>query len=570
LTADRTTRRLRLAAAAVTLATVAGFAAMAFLGRLPRSPEGNILGAAIEGPLQLGLLAVVVLGWGLSLRWAGPGAAIIALGGLGLGLLASIEYPPRLAVLVTVAFAVPAVLVWLTWQHDRTHREIVLLAIATAVMLVIEAVGTVTIYDHYFGPAHPESATAAVPIDLVEWVWAGGLEPDAVSVVARRARGVGGSSATLAVWGGGRALESSSTPFDTHRLARLRIDGLDPDTAYRYEVRVDGVADQGRGRGRFRSAPSGPASFSFAVGSCARTGSSGAVYDAIRATDPLLYLVTGDIHYANLESTDPGDHIDALGAALSAPSQAALYRSVPVDYVWDDHDYGPNDADSTSPVRFASRRSYRAAVPHAPLPAGPDGSIYHAFTIGRVRFIVTDTRSERTDTTLLGAEQEAWLLGELARAGEYGAVVWVNPDPWIAPAAAGRDDWGGYPEERRRIADALVADGVDNLVMVSGDAHMVAIDDGSNSDYSTQGGGGFPILHAAALDRPGSVKGGPYSESAFPGAGQFGLVQVEDDGRDVHLTLQGRNWTGRVLTSLTVSFPAVGGPSVMASGPAAP
>ena len=37
-----------------------------------------------------------------------------------------------------------------------------------------------------------------------------------------------------------------------------------------------------------------------------------------------------------------------------------------------------------------------------------------------------------------------------------------------------------------------------NLCMVSGVAHMVAIDDGTNSAYAADGGGGFPVLHAAA------------------------------------------------------------------------
>jgi hypothetical protein len=155
---------------------------------------------------------------------------------------------------------------------------------------------------------------------------------------------------------------------------------------------------------------------------------------------------------------------------------------------------------------------------------------------------------------MLGEEQLHWLLGELATAGEYGLVVWVNPDPWIAPDEPGRDDWGGYAAERRTIGDALVAAGVDNLVMVSGDAHMVALDDGTNSDYSTSGGGGFPVLHAGALDRPGNVKGGPYSDGAYPGGGQFGLIRITDDGRRLDVELAGLDWTGGVLVSRTFSF----------------
>ncbi|HEY3239492.1 MAG TPA: alkaline phosphatase D family protein, partial [Acidimicrobiia bacterium] len=320
-----------------------------------------------------------------------------------------------------------------------------------------------------------------------------------------------------------------------------------PATAYRYTIEVDGHPDRGRGRGRLTTFPEGPASFTLAVASCARTGSNGTVFDAIRRLDPLLYLMTGDFHYQNIGSRDPDAFLGVYHRVLTAPAQAALYRSVPVDYVWDDHDYGPDDADAFSPSRPAARRAYRQAVPHPPLPAGGNGAIYHAFTIGRVRVVVTDTRSERTEQTMLGAAQRDWLLGELRRAGEHALVIWVNPDPWIDAARPGEDTWGGYAGERRLIADAIAGARVRNLVMVSGDAHMVAIDDGTNSGYATGGGGGFPVLHAAALDRRGRVKGGPYSEGAFPGPGRFGVVQVDDRGSAVSVELSGRDWRGRTL-----------------------
>jgi hypothetical protein len=220
---------------------------------------------------------------------------------------------------------------------------------------------------------------------------------------------------------------------------------------------------------------------------------------------------------------------------------------VPVDYVWDDHDYGPNDADAAAPSRAAARRAYRQAVPHPPLPAGPGGAIYHAFTVGRVRVVVTDTRSERTRETMLGAAQREWLLGELRRAAEHALVIWVNPVPWIDAERPGADTWGGYAAERRLIAETIAARGIRNLVMVSGDAHMAAIDDGTNSGFATGGGGGFPVLHAAALDRRGKVKGGPYSHGTFPGAGRFGVVRVEDRGDAVSVDLSGRDYHHRTL-----------------------
>ena len=148
---------------------------------------------------------------------------------------------------------------------------------------------------------------------------------------------------------------------------------------------------------------------------------------------------------------------------------------------------------------------------------------------------------------MLGPAQREWLLDELRRAGRHALVIWVNPDPWIATARPGEDTWGGYAGERRLIADTIVGAGVRNLMMVSGDAHMVAIDDGTNSGYATGGGGGFPLLHAGALDRRGKVKGGPYSEGAHPGPGRFGVVQVDDRGSAVSVELSGRDWHGRTL-----------------------
>ena len=314
----------------------------------------------------------------------------------------------------------------------------------------------------------------------------------------------------------------------------------------------------GRGDSGFSTFDDGPQDLVVTVGSCARTGSNGAVYDAMVAEGPDLYLAIGDLHYSNLESTDPADHIGAYRRSLSQPGQSQIFGAIPTAYVWDDHDYGPNDADSASVSRQAVSLAYRAAVPHYGVDPDPDQPINQAFTVGRIRFVVADTRSHRTDDSMLGPDQQAWLIDELVTSSQtHPVVIWVNPTPWIGPATVGSDDWSAYPDDRRAIADALSAAEVDNLVMVSGDAHMVAIDDGTNSGYATDGGGGFPVLHAAALDRPGSVKGGPYSHGTYPGGGQYGRIRISDDGGPtIRVELSGRTWQDETLVELELEFEA--------------
>jgi hypothetical protein len=73
--------------------------------------------------------------------------------------------------------------------------------------------------------------------------------------------------------------------------------------------------------------------------------------------------------------------------------------------------------------------------------------------------------------------------------------------------------------------------------MLSGDAHMLAIDDGTNNTFAG-GKRGFPVFHSASLDSRPSQKGGTYSigtEDGQPGKGvagkrQYGVMEVTYDG----------------------------------------
>jgi hypothetical protein len=134
-------------------------------------------------------------------------------------------------------------------------------------------------------------------------------------------------------------------------------------------------------------------------------------------------------------------------------------------------------------------------------------------------------------------------------------VVLVSGVPWIAPQDGARDDWGGFAAERADISNFIADNHIENLLMLAGDAHMLAIDDGSNADYSDSGAATFPILQAAALDRPGSTKGGPFSHGSYPGAGQYGLVTLADSGDSITVQLSGRNWLREELVGYSFSVP---------------
>nr|WP_213572876.1 alkaline phosphatase D family protein [Rhodococcus sp. USK13] len=89
---------------------------------------------------------------------------------------------------------------------------------------------------------------------------------------------------------------------------------------------------------------------------------------------------------------------------------------------------------------------------------------------------------------MLGQPQLEWLIAELQSASRtHTSAVWLDPVPWIGGARTGADGWAGHADERSRIADAIAEANIEDLVMVSGDAHMVAIDDGTHISVTMTG-----------------------------------------------------------------------------------
>lgn len=375
-------------------------------------------------------------------------------------------------------------------------------------------------------------------------MWSGNVTPTSATVVVRlnatgvRVRLQASPNATLTP-----AVFSPivTTAAATGNAVKLTVQGLQPDTDYYYGIEVAGVLrTETNSRGRLRTFPLGKASFRIAFASCGDFRESDQrAYAAIMEEKPLLFINTGDLHYSDTNSTNPDDYRANYDQVLGHSVQGALYRSVPVAYMWDDHDFCGNDSDTTAIGRETARSIYRERVPHYPLGAA-GGTIAQSFTIGRVRFIMTDLRSaataangrESTSKSKMGAAQKVWFKQELINARDSGfpLIVWICPDPWIAPPGLGADSWGAYATERTEIANFIRDNRISNLTLLAGDMHGLAFDDGSNSDYATGGGAPVTVLHGAALTSSPSVKGGPYSGGVVPGSQQYGILEIYDNG----------------------------------------
>ena len=345
-------------------------------------------------------------------------------------------------------------------------------------------------------------ASAQTPSPFGSGVWSGGVTSTSANVVARfTAPGV---RARLQISVNQSLKPALFSAIGTAAAAAgntltLTVQGLQPDTDYFYGVEVGGVLrTEPASRGRLRTFPLGTGSFKIAFASCSdyRVPNQSA-FDAIAEERPLMFFHMGDLHYNDTDSTNPEDYRENYDAVLNHPVQSALYRNVALAYMWDDHDFSGNDSDTSAIGRDAARTVYRERTPHYPI-AAAGGTMAQSFTIGRVRVIMTDNRSAAVSPTLresatktrLGATQKAWFKQELINARDAGfpLTLWICSQPWIAPAQLGADTWGGYTTERTEIANFIRDNRITNLVLLSGDMHGHAFDDGTHSDYATGGG----------------------------------------------------------------------------------
>ncbi|MFT4941851.1 MAG: alkaline phosphatase D, partial [Paraglaciecola sp.] len=170
--------------------------------------------------------------------------------------------------------------------------------------------------------------------------------------------------------------------------------------------------------------------------------------------------------------------------------------------IWDDHDFGENDAGAEYPQKEASRQimlDYFNVPKDSPRRTRADG-IYTSHILNqankKVQILLPDLRWNRSplesvgklkyvfskapkdlgpylpskdeSTTMLGETQWQWLEQQLQQPAD---VRILATSLQFLPEFSGWESWANLPHERQRFLALLDKYKIDNLVIVSGDTH---------------------------------------------------------------------------------------------------
>ena len=315
-------------------------------------------------------------------------------------------------------------------------------------------------------------------------------------------------------------------------------------------------------------------------GSCSKQYLPQPIWDSIIKANPDVFLFLGDNIYG--DTTDM-DKLRAKYQELGAVEGfQRLKRRCPILAIWDDHDYGKNDAGAEFSMKVESQNVFLNffGEPQDSLRRKTPG-IYDAKIIGpvgkRVQFLLLDTRYFRSplnktgrpkfpqegrrgpyspvedaNSTLLGETQWKWLEEQLRKPAEIRILA---TSIQLVADEHGWECWGNFPHERKRLYDLIKKTRANGVISISGDRHRGEI---SKDDHSLPyplfdiTASGMNIKSRFSNELNSQRVGSPYLDE------HFGAVLV--DWKSGSLTLQIRDLKGMpiIQTSThleTLKFP---------------
>lgn len=300
---------------------------------------------------------------------------------------------------------------------------------------------------------------------------------------------------------GGQETRPSRVEDISEGFYRLHFAGLKPATSTSVRIDLSRAGDETESEEvSFRTAPrpSNTGTVRIAFGSCSKISQHGGapIYDAVADENPdffifggdNIYFIVGDGSSRHFGTTGPVGDWDLYESMVARhlrtrihPDLQRLHRSVPAYATWDDHDYGPNNADSTFPLKEEATRAFTAmwANPAYGTPDTP--GIFSSFRHGPVEVFLMDDRTHkyshanhrdvtREAGTIWGDEQVSWLLAGLKSSTAPVKVI-ANGTQVISLDEGGEGHYQEAQDEQKKVMEFLAREKIGGLVFLTGDRH---------------------------------------------------------------------------------------------------
>lgn len=218
----------------------------------------------------------------------------------------------------------------------------------------------------------------------------------------------------------------------------------------------------------------------FAMGSCAELSDSESemIFAQIEAKKPDFFFWLGDnTYYTNGEWNDSIKMVENWKRRHASPPLAQMMQNTSQRAIWDDHDFGPNDADSSYALRGVSAKIFSSVFKETPFSLSKYGDLRWQERRGSVLIIGLDDRTHRgpVGTQVLGIQQLDW-VSEVLKSNLDASLVFVAIGSQVLNLYEAFENMARYPEERLELIKRC-AEFPGQVVFLTGDRHHGEIEE---------------------------------------------------------------------------------------------
>ncbi|HMO15038.1 MAG TPA: alkaline phosphatase D family protein [Pirellulaceae bacterium] len=312
-----------------------------------------------------------------------------------------------------------------------------------------------------------------------------------------------------------------------------------------------------------------------AFGSCGHQDKPQPILDQVIAAKSDLFIYLGDNIYGDTRDMQVlKSKYDKLGAK---PEFQRLRRHCPVLAIWDNHDYGENDAGNEYPMKRESREIFldfwRVPIDDA---QRQNEGIYgvhrfksNAFTM---QVILLDTRFfrdslkrnprplpqnspfkneyqplEDPQATLLGEAQWKWLANVFAEPADLRVIC---SSIQFGHEYNGWESWTNLPLEQQKMLDLIQEHQAHGVVFISGDVHWGEI---SHREIE----GLYPIYDITAsgiTETWPTIEPNKYRVGEPVRENHFGMIEINWDETDPSVTFKLIDVTGKLREAKSIKL----------------
>ena len=305
-----------------------------------------------------------------------------------------------------------------------------------------------------------------------------------------------------------KRIKETKTQASFPNIFKWQVTALEPGTAYQYNI-VAGKENKLIGSGEFTTQSlwqhrTTPPDFSFLTGSCAYFnepiydrpgkpyGGDSSIFTTMAGEkDASFMLWLGDNWY-----TREVDYFSAWGMAKRPSHDRSfevlqpLLKAMPHYAIWDDHDYGPNNADKSFVLKETSRKVFMDYWNNPSYGENGQG-IYTRFQYNDVDFFLLDDRWFRSNDDMkdsidgktnsskrmLGEQQMEWLKNSLLQSNASTATSFriIAIGSQVLNNASSKDCFINYSYDFHELTNFLAEYNIKGVVFLTGDRHNSSV-----------------------------------------------------------------------------------------------